>query len=173
MRERAPSLEGLLSFVPSARLVGFTRDDRIQAKAAVRDLLPHVAFPVDEQRVVHAERELRRRLPTELRDRLTRENGGEITAMPIRDDEKSNTFDPYWDLHPVWDDSDGRRAARSTSHIVRETAEARAWPDFPEDAIPFASNGTADRLVVMPDSDDFLYWNHEDGSTLAVRVWWD
>jgi cell wall assembly regulator SMI1 len=135
-------------------------------------VLLRVAFPVDEQRVARAEREVRRRLPPDLRERLMRENGGEITATPIRDNEPSD-FDPYWDLHPVWDDSDRRRAARSASHIVRETAEARAWPDFPVGAIPFASNGTADRLVVLQDSDDFLYWNHEDGSTLPVRIWWD
>jgi hypothetical protein len=101
-----------------------------------------------------------------------RDNGGEISAMPIRA-EPGADFDPYWDLHPVWDDSDQRRAARSASHIVSETAEARAWPDFPEAAIPFASNGTADRLIILPDSDEVLYWNHEDGRTLAVRVCWD
>jgi hypothetical protein len=101
-----------------------------------------------------------------------RDNGGEITAMPIREEHPAD-FDPYWDLHPVWDDSDRRRAVRTVSHIVRETAEARAWPDFPDGAIPVASNGTADRLIVLSDSNEILYWNHEDGSTLPVRVWWE
>jgi hypothetical protein len=101
-----------------------------------------------------------------------RENGGEITAMPLREHDQAD-FDPYWELHPVWDDSDRRRAARTASHIVGEAAEARAWPRFPDGAIAVASNGTADRLIVLPDADDFLYWNHEDGSTLPVRIRWD
>jgi cell wall assembly regulator SMI1 len=135
-------------------------------------LLVRVAFPADEERVARAERELGRRLPMQLRERLMRDNGGEITAVPIREDERAD-FEPDWELHPVWDDSDRRRAKRSASHIVREATEARAWPDFPDGAIPFASNGTGDRLVVLPDSDDFLYWNHEDGSRVPVRVSWD
>ncbi len=101
-----------------------------------------------------------------------RDNGGEITAMPIREDQQED-FDSYWDLHPVWDAADRRRAGRTASHIVLEAAEARAWPRFPDGAIPFASNGTADRLVIADDSDDFLYWDHESGDTIRVRVWWD
>jgi cell wall assembly regulator SMI1 len=143
-----------------------------QAKQQSAGLIRSVPFPVDEARIADAERELGRRLPRELRERLMRDNGGEITAMPVREDEQSD-FDPSWDLHPVWDDSDRRRAARTASHIVREAAEVRMWPDFPDGAFPFASNGTADRLVVLPDSDDFLYWDHEHGTTLSVRVWWD
>jgi cell wall assembly regulator SMI1 len=131
-----------------------------------------MAFPADEERVVRAERELGRRLPIQLRKRLMRENGGEITATPIREDEQRD-FDPYWDLHPVCDGCDRGRAACSASHIVREAAEARAWPDFPDGAIPFASNGTGDRLIVLPDSNDTLYWNHDDGGTLPIRVWWE
>ncbi len=132
----------------------------------------HVPFPVEDARVAEAERELGRRLPHELRDRLMRDNGGEITAMPIREDQQED-FDPYWDLHPVWDGSDRRRAARTASHIVREAAEARSWPRFPDGAIPFAHNGTGDRLLITADGDEFLYWNHEDGSTVPIRLWWD
>jgi hypothetical protein len=81
-------------------------------------------FPIDEERIERAERELGRRLPSELRPRLMRDNGGEIAAMPVAKEQRRD-FDPYWDLHPVWDDSDQRRAARTASHIVREAAEAR------------------------------------------------
>ena len=129
-------------------------------------------FPADEARIEEAERELGRRLPTELRERLMRDNGGEITAVPLREDQHAN-FEPDWELHPVWDDSDRRRAARTASHIVRELDQARSWPGFPEGAIPFASNGTADRLVVTADSDDLMYWDHEQGGTFRVRIRWD
>ncbi len=101
-----------------------------------------------------------------------RENGGEVTAMPIREDEQLD-FDPYWELHPVWDDADRKRAARTAGHIVHETAEARGWPSFPNGAIPIASNGTADCLILLPDSKDLAYWNHENGAILRVHVWWD
>src|SRR3954454_21988153 len=74
-------------------------------------------FPVEEARIEVAERELGRRLPPELRQRLMRDNGGEVTAMPVREDQQED-FDPHWDLHPVWDDSDRRRASRTASHIV-------------------------------------------------------
>jgi len=129
-------------------------------------------FPVEEARIEVAERELGRRLPPELRQRLMRDNGGEVTAMPVREDQQED-FDPHWDLHPVWDDSDRRRASRTASHIVHESAEARSWPRFPDGAIAFAFNGTGDRLVIAADFDDPLFWNHEDGTTIRVRVWWD
>jgi hypothetical protein len=131
-----------------------------------------VPFPVDEARIAEAERELGRRLPIDLRKRLMRDNGGDLTAMPVREAQDED-FDPYWELHPVSDGSDRRRAARTASHILREAAEAGSWPGFPDGAIPFAHNGTGDRLLIASDSDDILYWNHEDGSTLRVRVWWD
>jgi hypothetical protein len=117
---------------------------------------------LEEERVSRAERELERRLPAELQDRLRRDNGGEITAV-LAAQQQQMGFDPYWELHPVFDDSDRRRAARSASHIVHETAEARTWRDFPEGAIAVASNGTGDRLIVLPESDEIVYWNHEDG----------
>jgi cell wall assembly regulator SMI1 len=131
-----------------------------------------VPFPPDEERVARAERELDRRLPPELRERLMRDNGGEIAAMAL-DARDQADFDPCWELHPVWDDSDRRRAARTASHIVGEAAWARAWPRFPDGAIPVASNGTGDRLIVLPDSDGFLHWNHADGSTSPVWIRWD
>ncbi len=129
-------------------------------------------FPTTSERVGLTERELGRKLPTELRDRLMRDNGGEVTATPIHEEAQSE-FDPYWDLHPVWDDKDRRRAERTSSHIVRETEEARSWPRFPTGAVAIASNGTADRLVLLPESDDVFCWNHESGTTSPVRVWWD
>ena len=92
--------------------------------------------------------------------------------MPLREGQHAD-FDPDWELHPVRDDSDRRRAARTASHIVREVDEACSWPRFPSGAIPFVSNGTADRLVLASDSDDLLYWDHEEGGTFGVRVGWD
>ena len=128
-------------------------------------------FPVNEERVVAAEEELGRCLPDELRHRLMRDNGGEVEAAAPRQGAEEH-FDPHWELHPVWDDSDRKRAARSASHIVRETAEARGWDRFPAEAIAIASNGTGDRLILRPGSDELALWDHETGQVLAVRVSW-
>ena len=49
-----------------------------------------VPFPVSEQRIIEAEQALGRGLPQELRQRLMRDNGGEV----IVDDDD-------WFLHPV------------------------------------------------------------------------
>jgi cell wall assembly regulator SMI1 len=131
-----------------------------------------VPFPVDEERVVAAEDALGRRLPDELRQRLMRDNGGDAEAVPSGEGAQRD-FDPHWELHAVWDDSDRKRAARSANHIVRETAEARGWAAFPEDAIAIASNGTGDRLILQRGSDEFAHWDHETGAVQGVEVSWE
>lgn len=132
--------------------------------------MPVVAFvhgiPVDEERITAAETELGRRLPPPLRARLGRENGGEVEAnCELGDDD--------WQLYPVWDNSDRKRARRTANHVVRETAGARAWEGFPQGAIAIASNGTGDRLVVLRDTDVVAWWDHETGGTHAAAVEWD
>jgi SMI1 / KNR4 family (SUKH-1) len=131
-------------------------------------------FPVDEERVAAAEDALGRRLPDALRQRLMRDNGGDAEAAAAHPRPGAQRdIDPHWQLHPVWDDSDRKRAARSANHIVRETAEARAWDGFPADAIAIASNGTGDRLILQPGKDELALWDHETGEVQALRVSWE
>ena len=118
-----------------------------------------MAFPVADCFIVAAEEALGRRLPEPLRTRLARSNGGDIEAG---DDE--------WRLHPVRDDSDRKRLARSANDISRETEIARRWPHFPPDAIAVATNGSGDVLVLIPQSDDVHLWDHETGAISAVAV---
>ena len=59
---------------------------------------------------------------------------------------------------------------RRAGHIVRETNEARTWPQFPADAIAIAGNGTGDRLIVRNGA--VAWWDHETGETYAVRLRW-
>lgn len=129
-------------------------------------------FPATEERLVRAERELGRALPKDLRERLMRDNGGTVTAVPIGAPAESDA-DSSWELHPVWDDSDRKRAARTASHVVHETAEARAWSGFPGEAIAVAADGSGDRLVLLPGSDDIAHWDHETGATKNVLVSWE
>ena len=105
--------------------------------------VPRVPFPVDESRIAAAERVLGRRLPDGLRDRLRREDGGEVEAAGI-----------VWQLHPIFDDSDRRRLRRTaTSNVVHETEEARgAFRElFPDGAVAVASDGGGNYLLLLPD----------------------
>jgi SMI1 / KNR4 family (SUKH-1) len=114
-----------------------------------------MAFPTTEERVVAAEAQLGTRLPAGFRKRLISQNGGEI-----------ETADDDWQVFPVFDSSDRKRASRSANHIVRETQEAAKWPGFPAGGVAIASNGTGDLLVFLGRESGQLdgraqYWSHE------------
>ena len=122
-----------------------------------------MAFPVDEQRIDAAERALGRPLPTALRKRLRRDNGGDLDL---------GEHGP-WQLHPVWDDGDRRRAARTAGHVVRETEAAReAVPDLPEGAVVVAADGSGDLLLLLPDEDEPYRLDHETGELESVATDW-
>jgi hypothetical protein len=59
-------------------------------------------------------------------------------------------------------------------HIVRETASAKEWPDFPGDALAIGANGGGDVLVLLPDpaqdryGDCVYWWDHETGDLTKV-----
>jgi cell wall assembly regulator SMI1 len=125
-----------------------------------------MGLPASEQAVKAAEDELGRSLPPGLRERLLRNNGGEI-LVKWEDGE-----DEEWQLHPVWDDSDRETMRRSSNHLVREQDSAKAWPDFPADAISIATLD-GDQLVLLPDDDDPKLWLHETGELESVKVVWD
>ena len=119
-------------------------------------------FPVDETWMLAAEEKLGARLPERWRERLMRENGGELSAPP-----------DLWQLLPVRDESDRKRLARTCNDIVLETAKAPEWHDFPTGAVVVGANGSGDLLVFLrnPDGtlDDALrWWDHETGSLYPV-----
>ena len=123
-------------------------------------------FPVGEDRIEEAEGELGRRLPVVVRDRLMRDNGGEIEVHGYPGD------NPIWYLHPVWDATDRRRIARTANHIVRETREAHdTIGDLPAGSIVIADNGTGDLLLVLAD-DDVVWWDHETAEIESVTPDW-
>jgi hypothetical protein len=116
-------------------------------------------FPTDETFISRAEKALGVRLPAQYREYLLRSNGGEAAS------DSDN-----WQVFPVFDDSDRRRAARSASHIVQETETARCWRNFPGAGVAFAANSCGDRLVFLPSESDagvleqaMHLWRHETG----------
>ncbi|WEX89823.1 SMI1/KNR4 family protein [Sinorhizobium garamanticum] len=120
-----------------------------------------MTFPVSEDKIIAAETALGRRLPRELRTRLQNLNGGALVAAG--DD---------WILHPVRDNSDQKRISRTANDVILETKAAREWRGFPADGIAIASNGTGDRLVLVPESDNVFLWNHETVTLSSVIVEW-
>ena len=121
-----------------------------------------MGFPVEDSLIANAEKELGRALPPPLRNRLVRNNGGEIEA-------DGDT----WTLHPVWDPTDRKRMGRTANHIVKETERAHSWPDFPEGAVAVATNAYGDHLILRPDAEIIEMWDHETGSTRQVEISWD
>src|SRR5690242_13835196 len=116
-------------------------------------------FPVDEKLISAAEERLGLRLPAVLRDRLRRNNGGEVEVES----------DVWW-LYPVRDASDRRRLKKTTNDILWENDQALQWRRFPEGAIAIGHNGEGDQLVLLRNADDptrcsdtIYWWNHETG----------
>jgi CheY-like chemotaxis protein len=118
-----------------------------------------MAPPTTEASIDEEERLLGRTLPGPLRARLLRENGGEIEC----DGE-------VWQLHPVFDPTDRRTIQRSANHIARETMEGRRWRGFPDGALVLATDGSGNRLVVLPGSDEIRRWGHESCACESVAA---
>ena len=109
-------------------------------------------FPVDLKWIIDAENRLGMSLPLDLRARLAKSNGGELTT----------SFD-HWMLYPVWDKTNRKTLTRTCNDIVRETQQARKRADFPDNAIALGANGRGDHLVVLDDKEEVFAWDHETG----------
>ena|SRR5690606_4547748 len=124
-----------------------------------------MAFPTTERFIEEAEAKLGVSLPIWLRARLLTENGGTIEAA-----------DDYWELFSVFDTTDRKHIARSSTNIPGETESARDWPGFPPSAVAIAADGSGDLLVLLPTTDNpavlgptVYLWQHEAGE-LPVPV---
>jgi hypothetical protein len=98
-------------------------------------------FPTTPECIALAEAALQTHLPAPWRERLLRMNGGECILGG-----------EGWQLFPVQDTTDRKRAGRTASHIVQETTAAREWRGFPEGGVAIAGNGSGDYLVLLPES---------------------
>ena len=120
-------------------------------------------FPLDIQFVERAETKLGRKLPLGYVAKMCRDNGGEV-----------RTGQDSWWLYPILDDGDKKRLKRTAMDIVRETAAAKKWPDFPMEAIAIGHNGGGDQLVLLPEQgadrfgDAVYWWDHETGELNQV-----
>ena len=116
-----------------------------------------MAFSVDRSLILAAEAKLGRSLPPVLRNRLARDNGGDIRL----DGEE-------WILFPVWDPTNRRTMARTANHIVGETTQARTWASFPPGAVAIAGGQDGDLIVLREGREDFELWLHDTGELVLA-----
>jgi hypothetical protein len=127
-----------------------------------------MAFPVEISLVTRTEAKLGRKLPLGYVAMMCKSNGGEVYAG-----------NDCWSLFPIFDDSDRTRLKRTCNDIVRETAVAREWVGFPDNALAIGSNGTGDKLIFLfePGSDRYAdavwWWDHETGELIPVAAMFD
>ncbi len=121
-------------------------------------------FPVDIKYITATEQKLGVKFPPSYVTRMVKSNGGEVETPP-----------DAWSLYPIFDTSDKKRLKRTCNDVVRETAAAKEWPDFPPDAVAIGANGCGDQLVLIPraDAPDLLgsevyWWDHETGELIKV-----
>lgn len=121
-------------------------------------------FPLDPKYIRETEQKLSTRFPLAYRDKMIRDNGGQIEAA-----------DDVWELYPFFDSSDRKRIARTCNDIVRETKQMRDWPGFPAGAVAIAENGTGDQLIFLPGETGagelgaaVFWWDHETGEIQRI-----
>ncbi len=121
-------------------------------------------FPLDQKWIDAAEQELGKVLPDGYKNRLKRDNGGEIDVIG-----------DSWILHPAFDQSDRKRLKRTCNHVLAETRSSKSRIGFPEDAIAITANGSGDLLILLVDEESgasydsmVWFWNHETGQVEPV-----
>ena len=118
-------------------------------------------FNLAERFIRAAEEELGAPLPHSYRQAMMANNGGEVAA-----------YDDVWNLHPILDKSDRKRLSRSCNDILRETRMMRDWPDWPENAVAVADNGTGDKLLFLREGPLYqpavYVWLHDSGDLIVV-----
>ena len=126
-------------------------------------------FPIAEEFIDETERKLGVVFPQSFRKRMSRKNGGELL-----------TTEDAWQLHPFYDATDRKRISRTSNDIVRETASARQWPEFPPEAVAIGSNGAGDVLILLPGVADStllqpkpFVWLHETGELERTDISFD
>ena len=118
-------------------------------------------FNLAERFISAAEEELGAPLPHSYRQAMMASNGGEVAA-----------YDDVWNLHPILDKSDLKRLSRSCNDILRETRMMGDWPDWPENAVAIADNGTGDKLLFLRVGrlyqQEVYVWLHDTGDLIVV-----
>jgi len=118
-------------------------------------------FDLAERFIKAAEEKLGAPLPHSYRQAMMASNGGDVAA-----------YNDIWNLHPILDTSDRKRLSRSCNDILRETLRMSDWPDWPENAVAIADNGTGDKLLFLREGrlyePEVYVWLHDTGELIVV-----
>jgi antitoxin component of MazEF toxin-antitoxin module len=121
-----------------------------------------MAFPISRTEIAKTENVMGITFPESFISSMVINNGGDITVR------KEN-----WQLIPFKNNTTRKTLIRTCNDIISELKSIRQWENFPENAIPFASNECGDYLVFLNNNntslDDMVYhWNHETGTLTAL-----
>jgi SMI1 / KNR4 family. len=103
-----------------------------------------VPFNLSEEQLSQTEKVLGAKLPSEYREAMKLDNGGE-----------ASTEEDEWEFYPIKDTSDRKRLSRTCNHIINETESCKGFGNFPEQAVAIASNGLGDKMVLIKESGQF------------------
>ena len=114
-------------------------------------------FPISDDEVRKIETALGATLPPTYRESMMQANGGTVEV-------DGDT----WELFPLRDGSDRKRLSRTANHVLHETQKAQEWPNYHENAIAIAGDGSGDLLVLFQEGPEIrpqvFIWSHVDGS---------
>ena len=120
-------------------------------------------FNLSEEQLVQSEKTLGCKLPTEYREAMKTDNGGE-----------ASTEEDDWEFYPIKDTSDRKRLSRTCNDIITETESCRGFGNFPENALAIAGNGLGDQMVFIRESGHYqntvYLWLHETGELQVLAA---
>ena len=120
-------------------------------------------FPIEQKYLEEMEKSLHVKFPSEYRNAMINENGGEI--------QKDNY---HFRLYPFFDKSNKKRISRTSNHILKENESVKKWNNFPEEAIAIGSDDFGNQLVflkVIEESianEELFFWDHETGELIKI-----
>ena len=112
-----------------------------------------MAKPVEEKYIQKSELHFQGSFPASYRNSMKSENGGTVA-----------TEDDYWELFPIFDETNKKSIAKTIYNIVKETEKLKNTPGFPDNAIAIGENGCGDILIIFPDQNQVHKWFHESHS---------
>ena len=118
-------------------------------------------FPLSSNELEKTEKEIGAKLPDSYRNAMMLDNGG---SVELQEDD--------WELFPIRNQESRKLISRTANHILRETALAKEWRGYPDNAIAIGSNGSGDLLVLLKEDSVFnnqvYLWGHEEASLTTV-----
>lgn len=112
--------------------------------------------PVDVKFIENTEKELSVKFPPNYRDKMKKDNGGELSSRHCE----------WWELFHFFDTTNRKTITKTCINIIRETKSAKKWYGLPENAIAIGTDRFGNYLFFLPKKDD------PDVLEDVVYAWW-